>query len=181
MLNLTVLVFLPLIGALLVAAMPKNAHALQRMITLIAMTATAIVGIALCLDFDGASAAAQHVVQRPWFTLPGGIQVSFNLGLDGLSVLMVGLTALLGPIVVLSTWGHIQTRVKEFMVWLLIMQTGMLGVFGPPGVQEAARQGVLAQCRSVGIYPASIHALYLARGRGEVPPRSRCRPSTSAG
>src|SRR5678816_1865421 len=42
---------------------------------------------------------------------------------------MVGLTALLGPIVVLSTWGHIQTRVKEFMVWLLIMQTGMLGVF----------------------------------------------------
>ena len=44
------------------------------------------------------------------------------------------------------------------------------GVFGPPGVQEAARQGVLAQCRSVGIYPASIHALYLARGRGEVPP-----------
>jgi fructose-bisphosphate aldolase, class II len=44
------------------------------------------------------------------------------------------------------------------------------GVFGPAGVQEAARQGVLAQCRSVGIYPASIHALYLARGRGEVPP-----------
>jgi fructose/tagatose bisphosphate aldolase len=43
------------------------------------------------------------------------------------------------------------------------------GVFGPPGVLEAARQGVLAQCRSVGIYPASIHALYLARGRGEVP------------
>ena len=44
------------------------------------------------------------------------------------------------------------------------------GVFGPAGVQEAARQGVLDQCRSVGIYPASIHALYLARGRGEVPP-----------
>ena len=44
------------------------------------------------------------------------------------------------------------------------------GVFGPSGVQEAARQGVLDQCRSVGIYPASIHSLYLARGRGEVPP-----------
>jgi fructose/tagatose bisphosphate aldolase len=44
------------------------------------------------------------------------------------------------------------------------------GVFGPPGVQEAARLGVLAQCRSIGLYPASIHGLYLARGRGEVPP-----------
>jgi fructose/tagatose bisphosphate aldolase len=44
------------------------------------------------------------------------------------------------------------------------------GVFGPPGVMEAARQGVLDQCRSVGIYPASIHGLYLARGRGEVAP-----------
>jgi fructose/tagatose bisphosphate aldolase len=43
------------------------------------------------------------------------------------------------------------------------------GVFGPPGVREAARQGVVDQCRSVGLYPASIHDLYLARGRGEVP------------
>ena len=43
------------------------------------------------------------------------------------------------------------------------------GVFGPPGVREAARQGVLDQCRSVGLYPASIHGLYMARGRGEAP------------
>jgi len=43
------------------------------------------------------------------------------------------------------------------------------GVFGPAGAREAARQGVLDQCRSVGLYPASIHALYLARGRGEAP------------
>ena len=44
------------------------------------------------------------------------------------------------------------------------------GVFGPPGVRETARQGVIDQCRSVGLYPASIHELYLARGRGQVPP-----------
>ena len=43
------------------------------------------------------------------------------------------------------------------------------GVFGPNGVREAARQGVIDQCRSVGLYPASIHELYLARGRGELP------------
>jgi len=43
------------------------------------------------------------------------------------------------------------------------------GVFGPDGVREAARQGVLDQCRSSGLYPASIHGLYMARGRGEAP------------
>ena len=43
------------------------------------------------------------------------------------------------------------------------------GVFGPSPLREAARKAVLDQCRSAGIYPASIHDLYLARGRGEVP------------
>ena len=130
--NLTLLVFLPLVGALLVAATPKGAVAAQRAITLVTMLATMVLGLSVCLDFDGASAAAQHVIERPWFSLPGAsgsVPVAFKLGLDGISVLMVALTALLGPIVVLSTWGHIHERVKEFMVWLLVMQTGMLGVF----------------------------------------------------
>lgn len=128
-LSLSVLIFLPLVGALLVAATPSKAVGLQRGITLLTMFATGIIGIMLCLDFDGAKAEAQHVELRPWFTLPGGIPVAYKLGMDGLSVLMVALTALLGPIVMLSTWGHIHERVKEFMIWLLVMQTGMLGVF----------------------------------------------------
>jgi len=128
-LSLSVLVFLPLVGALLVAATPSKAAGMQRAITLLTMLVTGVVGVMLCLDFDGSSAAAQHVESVPWFTLPGGIPVQYKLGLDGVSVLMVALTAVLGPIVVLSTWGHIHERVKEFMVWLLVMQTGMLGVF----------------------------------------------------
>lgn len=130
--NLTLLVFLPIVGALLVAATPREAHGLQRLVTLATMLVTMVLGLAVCLDFDGGSAVAQHVVERPWFSLPGktgDVPVMFRLGLDGISVLMVALTALLGPIVVLSTWGHIHERVKEFMVWLLVMQTGMLGVF----------------------------------------------------
>ncbi|MEY2786247.1 MAG: hypothetical protein RL277_2459, partial [Planctomycetota bacterium] len=131
--SLTLLVFLPLLGALLVALTPKSATGAQRAITLLTMLVTMVLGLQVCLDFNGASAAMQHLVDVPWFSLPGGsgvdIPVHFKLGLDGISVLMVALTALLGPIIVLSTWGHIHERVKEFMVWLLVMQTGMLGVF----------------------------------------------------
>ncbi len=128
-LNLTTLVLLPLVGAVLVALTPSSATQLQRLVALATTVATGVLGVLLCLDFDGSSAKAQHLVQTPWFTLPGGVPVHWRLGLDGLSLLMVGLTSVLGPIVVLSTWGHIDKRVKEFMVWLLVMQTGMLGVF----------------------------------------------------
>jgi NADH-quinone oxidoreductase subunit M len=127
--SLTTLVFLPLAGALLVAASPARSTGLQRLITLATMLVVAVLGVSQCLDFDGSSARAQQLVDVPWFTLPGGTSVAFKLGLDGLSILMVGLTVVLGPIVVLSTAGHIHERVKEFMVWLLVMQSGMLGVF----------------------------------------------------
>ncbi len=131
--SLTLLVFLPLVGALLVALTPRNAVAAQRGLALVTLLAVCALGLWVCLDFDGSRSSYQHLVDVPWFSLPGGagtsVPVHFKLGLDGLSVLMVGLTALLGPIVMLSTWGHITTRVKEFMVWLLVMQSGMLGVF----------------------------------------------------
>jgi len=128
-LTLSVLVFLPLVGALLVAATPSKAVGLQRGVALLATLAVAWIGVVLCLDFDGSTAVIQHAENVPWFTLPGGVDVRYRLGMDGISVLLVGLTAILGPIVVLSTWGHIHQRVKEFMIWLLVMQTGMLGVF----------------------------------------------------
>lgn len=102
LLTLTTLVVLPLVGALLVALTPKAATQLQRLITLLTTVVVGVIGVLLYLDFDGTSAAAQFTQTTPWFTLPGGIAVHWRLGLDGLSVLMVGPTAVLGPIVVLD-------------------------------------------------------------------------------
>jgi NADH-quinone oxidoreductase subunit M len=131
--SLTLLTFLPLAGALAILATPKGAASLQRAIALAATLATAALGVAFYVRFDAADAAAQFVEQASWFALPaaGGrdAAIHYRLGLDGLSSLMVGLTAVLMPVVVLSTWGHVAQRVKEFMVWLLVMETGMLGVF----------------------------------------------------
>jgi NADH-quinone oxidoreductase subunit M len=129
MVSLAVLTFLPLLGALLVALTRKDQAALQRGIALLSTGAVALMGVALFLAFRTDSSEAQMVFDRAWFALPGGVAVRFKLSVDGLSVLMVALTAVLMPFVVLSSFDHVRARVKEFLVWMLVMETGMLGVF----------------------------------------------------
>ncbi|MFT7671120.1 MAG: NADH-quinone oxidoreductase subunit M [Planctomycetota bacterium] len=129
---LTALTFIPIIGAIVLIFTPRGAEALQRMLTLVTTLFVAGLGIALYIGFDGSIAAAQQVVENPWFTLPGmngEVAVNYKMGVDGISILLVALTAILMPIVVISTKVHINKRVKEFMIWLLLMEAGMLGVF----------------------------------------------------
>jgi len=128
--SLTVLTFLPLLGAVLVLGMPKSSEKTMRLVALATTVVTGALGIWIYRGFDGTSAAMQGACTAAWFTLPGtDIGVQYSLGMDGLSVLMVALTAIMMPVTMLSTYGHIHTRVKEFLVWMLIMETGMLGVF----------------------------------------------------
>jgi NADH-quinone oxidoreductase subunit M len=127
--SLTLLTFLPLIGAVLVLLLPARRTSLMRAVALGATLVTALIGVLIFLAFDGGKPALQFEQFANWFVLPGGTQVEYRLGLDGLSILMVGLTAVLMPVVLLSTWGHVEERVKEFLVWMLVMETGMLGVF----------------------------------------------------
>jgi NADH-quinone oxidoreductase subunit M len=130
--NLAILTFLPLAGALITLCLPSARNDLARLVGLATTGFTAGLGVLLYATFDPAAAGAQMVVDRPWFMLPGlgsSTLVHFKLGVDGLSLLLVVLTALLMPIAVLSSWGHVWQRVKEFMVWILVMETGMLGVF----------------------------------------------------
>jgi NADH-quinone oxidoreductase subunit M len=129
---LTALTFLPLVGAILIACTPRASESLQRAIALFTTLVVAGLGIALFAGFDGSLASAQQVVDKAWFALPGqtgDIAVHYRLGVDGISILLVALTCVLMPVVVLSTKVHIDKRVKEFMIWLLLMETGMLGVF----------------------------------------------------
>ncbi len=126
---LTWLTFLPLAGAALVLLTPRAAAHVQRMIALATTLAVAVLGVMLYRAFDATAVGAQQLVSIPWFQLRDGPAIHYKLGLDGISLLMVALTSLLMPIVILSTWGHIEKRVKEFMVWMLVMETGMLGVF----------------------------------------------------
>jgi NADH-quinone oxidoreductase subunit M len=127
---LAALLFLPLLGALAVALMPTRHAGPLRAVALATTGVAAALGVLLVVRFDGSESAAQFAASAPWFVLPGtDIAVRFQLGVDGISILLVALTAILMPIVVLSSYSHVKERVKEFLVWLLVMETGMLGVF----------------------------------------------------
>ena len=130
--NLTILTFLPLVGALITLLVPGDRKDLIRMIGLGASAFTAGLGFLLWSNYEPTLGVAQMVVDLPWFKLPGAggdTHVHFKLGVDGLSILLVVLTTSLMPIVTLSSWSHVNHRIKEFTIWLLVMETGMLGVF----------------------------------------------------
>lgn len=130
--SLTLLTFLPLLGALVLLLIPGERTSVLRSVAIGTTALTAILGAILFVRFDGSQAGMQGVVSAEWFQIPGAqslIPIQFKLGVDGISILMVVLTAVIMPIVALSAGGHIHTRVKEFLVWLLVMETGMLGTF----------------------------------------------------
>ncbi len=68
----------------------------------------------------------QFAVRTPWIP---GLGISYHLGVDGISVLLILLTTILTPIAVLSSWNSVEHRLKGFMISLLVLETGMLGVF----------------------------------------------------
>ncbi|EPE96586.1 NADH-quinone oxidoreductase subunit M [Rhizobium grahamii] len=120
---LSLIVFTPAVGAAVLVFL-RSDDAIRR--TALAIT---VLDLALCIAML-ASFDATHVMQfvetHPWVPALG---ISYSLGVDGISVLFVFLTALLGSICVLASWVAIDRKVKEFMVSLLVMQTLMLGVF----------------------------------------------------
>lgn len=128
---LSLITFLPLIAAVLIALVPLKRGAAEAL-TLLATVAVGACTLFLWSGFDGAVAGLQEATKLDWFTLPMGANetlVSYHLGVDGISILLVVLTGILMPIVVLCARGHIDKRFREFFCWLLVMETGMLGVF----------------------------------------------------
>jgi len=122
---LTAIVLLPLLGALVVALLPRAEERATRHLGFAFTLLTFAVSLGLAA-FRPAEAGWQFVVQRPWVASLG---IDFHLAVDGISLWLVLLTTFLTPIVLLSSYRAITTRVKEFVVAMLVLETGMLGVF----------------------------------------------------
>jgi len=117
--------FLPLAGAVLVLLVGRTAAA-ARITALLVTIADFLISLPLFFGFDKANGGDQFVEAVPW--LFGG-KIQYHLGMDGISLVLVLLTTFLGPLVVLSTWNAVRERVVEFMVFLLLLQTAMIGTF----------------------------------------------------
>jgi NADH-quinone oxidoreductase subunit M len=126
---LSVVTFLPLAGALLVLLLPKERTALIARVSTAIFGAGFLVSLPLWTAWWTAPRDAfgfRFVERLDWIPTIGA---SYLLGADGISMLLVLLTTLLGLLAALSSWSAITTRVKEYYVFLLVLQTGMIGVF----------------------------------------------------
>jgi NADH-quinone oxidoreductase subunit M len=123
---LTTIVFLPLAGAMLLLLVNKTAHHTIRWIALAVSLFDLVLSLPLWSLFDPATPRMQFVEHVAWIASP---PITYSVGVDGISLPLVLLTTFLTPFCVLCSWRAIETRVKEFMAVLLIMETAMLGVF----------------------------------------------------
>jgi NADH-quinone oxidoreductase subunit M len=122
---LTILTFLPLLGAALVLVTPKTSLNAIRWIALATTLVTFALSIWLWSAFDASNPGFQFVVNYNWL----GDSIGYRVGVDGISVLFVVLSALLMPFCVLASWEAIDKRMKEYMVVFLILEVLMIGVF----------------------------------------------------
>ena len=123
---LSTITFLPLVGAVAVAFMPRRQEAAVKGLALAVSVLTFVVSLPLYAVFNPAVADYQFVEARTWMPTLG---VTYHLGVDGISLLLVLLTTFLMPLTILASWHSIERRWKEFAVTMLLLETGMLGVF----------------------------------------------------
>ena len=121
---LSVTTFLPLVGALLIAGLNKDAKANARWIALWTTLLTFAVSVLIWKNFDTTSAGFQFVEEHAWLG-----PLKYKMGVDGISMLFVILTTFLMPLCILASWESIEDRVKEYMIAFLVLETLMLGVF----------------------------------------------------
>src|SRR6056297_1910533 len=124
---ISIVVFLPLVAALILAFFLKGDDAAARRnakwLALIATSATFLVSLFLLFGFDPANPDFQFVEEREWL-----LGLTYKMGVDGISILFVMLTTFLMPLVIAACW-DVKVRVKEYMVAFLVLETLMLGVF----------------------------------------------------
>src|SRR6202035_137074 len=124
---LSIVCYVPLLGALIVMFGMKgsNGAAIRKFATAVAFV-DFLLSIPLWFAFDRGGPLFQFTEDHTWIE---SIGVRYQFGKDGIALLLILLTTLLGVLAFLSSWSAIQTREKEYYIFLLLLQTGMLGVF----------------------------------------------------
>jgi NADH-quinone oxidoreductase subunit M len=128
---LSAITFLPAIGALLIFFIPNVSREIARTVALVAALASLALSIYLLFAFDPHApfVAGQSVPYQEKVNWLSDLGVTYFLGVDGIAVVLIGLTTLLSAIAIIWSWDTINSRPREYYIALLLLETGMLGVF----------------------------------------------------
>jgi NADH-quinone oxidoreductase subunit M len=122
---LSLVTFIPLAGALLLLLLPRRDRDIK-VFSLVVSLLTFVLSLHLPAHLHRGQAGFQYELDRPWIPTPN---IHYHIGVDGISMWLVVLTAFLTPLCVLISWKSIHERVKEFFILLLVMETALIGVF----------------------------------------------------
>lgn len=123
---LSLILFIPLIGVCILLVLNRERKELLKRVCFTITLLNFIVSLPLFHYFDSTTYEMQFVENIPWIE---GFGISYHLGIDGISLFLVLLTTFLTMISVLSSWRSITEKIKEYMIFMLLLETGMLGVF----------------------------------------------------
>jgi NADH-quinone oxidoreductase subunit M len=123
---LSVIAYTPLVGALLLLFVNKENKNFIRWFANVVGAIGFLVSLPLVLHFEVNADGMQFVERHSWIP---SIGVEYHFGIDGISLLLILMTTGLGSLAILSSWSAIEERVKEYYIFMLLLQTGMLGVF----------------------------------------------------
>ena len=122
---LTIVTFTPTVGALVLIFIGRDRQAMIRRFALAVAVLTFLFSLHLFQHFDNATADFQFVTDVPWVPAFG---ISYSMGIDGISLFLILLATFLTPLGLLASWS-ITDRVKEYFIFMLLLETGMVGVF----------------------------------------------------
>ncbi len=125
---LTLLTFFPLVGVLVILFMNSEWKTAIRWVALVTSLITFGISLWTLSMFTASNPDLQLEAKYAWINVAGW-NIYYYLAVDGLSILLVLLTAFLTPISLLSTWTAVEDRVKDFMIFFLLLEVGMMGVF----------------------------------------------------
>src|SRR4030067_844395 len=125
---LTLVTFFPLLGVLILLLLKPEQKNAARWTALITSLITFGISLAVLAQFYQNNPNLQLVINLPWIQV-AGFNISYSLGVDGMSILLLLLTTFLTPISIISTWTAVEDRVRDFMLFFLLLEVGMVGVF----------------------------------------------------
>ncbi|HSL96244.1 MAG TPA: NADH-quinone oxidoreductase subunit M [Thermoleophilia bacterium] len=123
---LSVITYLPLAGVLLMLLVARGRPVVYKTIALLTTLAAFVLSVVMLVAFDRGAAGMQFVEDFEWIAQ---LNIRYGFGVDGIAALLLGLTTLLGVVVIVGSWNYAKDREMGFFISLLLLQTGMAGVF----------------------------------------------------